>query len=65
MKNKNPIFSNLTDIFNNKFGKKSLIGNKLSKQIFDYDRSLKPNFPRQIQIETTNICNHGCTFDLL
>jgi len=54
--------ANLSDIFKNSDAGKSHIGNRLQRMIKESHRVLKPPFPRQIQIETTNICNHSCIF---
>jgi organic radical activating enzyme len=40
----------------------SHVGRRLVATVETSVRSLKPPFPRQIQIETSNVCNHGCTF---
>ena len=56
------IEANLTDIFEKKADQGSHVGRRLIKMINDSRRELTPPFPRQIQIETTNICNHRCEF---
>jgi len=56
------VVSDLSDIFRNTMDQKSWIGKRLQKSVQQTERSLKPPFPRQIQIETTNICNHQCGF---
>lgn len=48
------------DIFSD--SKETFLLSKM-RQIFDTEsRTEMPPFPRQIQFETTNICNHGCSF---
>ncbi len=54
--------ANLTDIFNNEKIQNSHIGRRLRKMIESAERSVTPPFPRQVQIETSNICNHKCKF---
>jgi sulfatase maturation enzyme AslB (radical SAM superfamily) len=56
------IISDLSDIFRNNVDQKSWIGKRLQDSLRQTERSLAPPFPRQIQIETTNICNHQCGF---
>lgn len=54
------LVNNREDIFSEE--KKSFLINKM-KQIFDgLSRTERPPFPRQVQFETTNICNHNCSF---
>jgi wyosine [tRNA(Phe)-imidazoG37] synthetase (radical SAM superfamily) len=54
--------ANLTDIFSKEEDQGSHVGKRLLKMIKDSQRDPTPPFPRQIQIETTNICNHKCEF---
>jgi sulfatase maturation enzyme AslB (radical SAM superfamily) len=60
--NEKAIVSDLSEIFQDKFDEKSWIGRRLHASVQDTVRSETPPFPRQIQIETTNICNHRCGF---
>jgi MoaA/NifB/PqqE/SkfB family radical SAM enzyme len=55
-------FSNLSDIFIQKAHNDSHIGKRLLGLMDDNQRVEAPRFPRQIQVETTNICNHRCEF---
>ena len=52
----------LNDLLKLKEKNKSLIADRLinSEEVKEYKTVI--NFPKVIQIETTNICNHGCTF---
>lgn len=40
----------------------SHIGTRLRRMVDEAQRVEAPPFPRQIQVETTNICNHQCDF---
>lgn len=57
-----PVEANLTDVFANSDDQGSHIGRRLIKMINDAQIVEDPPFPRQIQVETSNICNHACTF---
>lgn len=52
----------LNDLVKSKTKNRSAIADRLinSQEVKEYKTSIK--FPKVIQIETTNICNHGCTF---
>ena len=52
----------LNDLLKDKELNKSRIADRLIKADETPERKLRPNFPRVIQVETTNICNHGCVF---
>lgn len=54
--------ANLQKIFAEKDAQDSHVGRRLRKLVDESVRSETPPFPRQIQVETTNICNHGCSF---
>ncbi|WP_367606904.1 radical SAM/SPASM domain-containing protein [Legionella sp. W05-934-2] len=54
--------ANLTDIFKNLDSQNSHVGKRLVNTISSTQRISTPPFPKQIQIETTNICNHKCSF---
>ncbi|GAA0616055.1 MULTISPECIES: radical SAM/SPASM domain-containing protein [Thalassospira] len=60
--NKQFIEDDLTEIFSSGYTGKSHIGTRLLNMITDSKREQCPPFPRQIQVETTNICNHNCNF---
>lgn len=54
--------ANLTDIFSKSDSQGSHVGRRLLRMIDDSRRVSAPPFPRQIQVETSNICNHKCEF---
>lgn len=54
--------ANLTDVFSKSDDQGSHIGRRLLKMIADSKSVVAPPFPRQIQVETSNICNHKCDF---
>jgi MoaA/NifB/PqqE/SkfB family radical SAM enzyme len=54
--------ANLTDVFGKLDGQGSHVGERLLRMIEGSKRVEAPPFPRQIQIETSNICNHQCEF---
>ena len=54
--------ANLTDVFGKLDGQGSHVGQRLLRMIEESKRVEAPPFPRQIQIETSNICNHKCEF---
>lgn len=54
--------ANLTDIFQSEDTQGSWVGERLVKMIKESVRSETPPFPKQIQIEVSNICNHSCSF---
>lgn len=56
------VFANLTDVFTKGDAQGSHVGARLLKMIAESKRDLLPPFPRQIQVETSNICNHACEF---
>jgi wyosine [tRNA(Phe)-imidazoG37] synthetase (radical SAM superfamily) len=60
MKNK-PVAS-LTRILREQDDQGSHVGRRLVNLAETSQRTLTPPFPRQIQLETTNICNHSCSF---
>jgi wyosine [tRNA(Phe)-imidazoG37] synthetase (radical SAM superfamily) len=62
MSDKEPVFANLTDVFEKKDAQGSHVGARLLNAINETQRVLRPPFPRQIQVETSNICNHSCEF---
>ncbi len=51
----------LNDLLKKKEKNKSHIADRLIAST-EKKFSNKPNFPKVIQVETTNICNHGCQF---
>lgn len=54
------LVSEREDVFSE--DKDSFLINKM-KQVFEsVSRTVAPPFPRQVQFETTNICNHACSF---
>ena len=55
------IKSSLSEAFGNE-DTDSYIGKRLNKFVSTAQRTEYPPFPKQIQIETTNICNHSCSF---
>ena len=57
-----PVISRLSDAFDEKDVKDSYVGQRLARMVRESQREETPPFPRQIQIETSNICNHGCLF---
>lgn len=54
--------ANLSEIFSDLDAQESHVGKRLVATIKGSKRVLTPPFPRQIQVETSNICNHGCDF---
>lgn len=63
MTKKDIVVSNLNNIFSeDKDIENSHVGKRLRETIKSSERIPKPKFPKQIQVETTNICNHGCEF---
>lgn len=56
------IEANLTDIFVKADAQGSHVGSRLLKMIAEAQCIERPPFPRQIQVETSNICNHDCEF---
>jgi sulfatase maturation enzyme AslB (radical SAM superfamily) len=56
------VVSDLSDIFRDNVEQNSWIGKRLQQSLRSTERTEAPPFPRQIQIETTNICNHSCGF---
>jgi MoaA/NifB/PqqE/SkfB family radical SAM enzyme len=52
----------LTRIFEHGDSQGSHVGERLVKMISESQRTVRPPFPRQIQVETSNICNHSCEF---
>ena len=46
---------------NNKAGESHIVDQVLSRTSNDIYKEAIP-FPKLIQVETTNICNHGCEF---
>lgn len=61
-KKKDPVIAKLTNIFTDGDAQDSHIGKRLLNMIRTSQQIVTPPFPRQIQVETTNICNHGCQF---
>ncbi|WP_233588632.1 radical SAM/SPASM domain-containing protein [Legionella sp. km535] len=59
---KDPVIAKLTNIFTDEDAQNSHIGKRLLNMIQTSQQIETPPFPRQIQVETTNICNHGCQF---
>lgn len=59
---KNTPIASLNKIFTDKDAQGSHVGQRLVKMVQTSVRTVTPPFPRQIQIETSNICNHGCSF---
>lgn len=56
------IVAYLSNIFADHEVQDSHIGRRLVNMIETSQRIEEPPFPRQIQVETTNICNHACQF---
>ena len=54
--------ANLTDIFVEEVHNDSHVGKRLLTTIKNTLYEIDPPFPRQIQVETSNICNHSCSF---
>jgi len=54
--------ANLSKIFQDQDDQGSHIGKRLNRMVRTAQHSETPPIPRQIQIETTNICNHACDF---
>lgn len=52
----------LNNLLENKDINKSKIADRLIENSETSERILEPKFPKLIQIETTNICNHKCFF---
>jgi radical SAM superfamily enzyme YgiQ (UPF0313 family) len=61
-KTHNPVMVDLTRIFEHGDSQGSHVGERLVKMISESQRTVRPPFPRQIQVETSNICNHSCEF---
>lgn len=59
---RNALEANLSDVFTKMDGRGSHVGRRLLRMIEESQRVEAPPFPRQIQIETSNICNHSCEF---
>lgn len=62
MKDNSVKTANLTDIFETNDDQGSWVGKRLVKMINESVRSETPPFPKQIQVELSNICNHSCSF---
>jgi MoaA/NifB/PqqE/SkfB family radical SAM enzyme len=56
------VFADLSDVFEKHDAQGSHVGNRLLHMITEAKRMTLPPFPRQIQVETSNICNHSCEF---
>ncbi len=56
------VVANLTDVFQKEDAQGSYVGARLRRMVDTAQRVELPPFPRQLQIETTNICNHRCSF---
>jgi sulfatase maturation enzyme AslB (radical SAM superfamily) len=54
--------ASLTKIFVDRDDQGTHVGRRLNRLIETAELSERPPFPRQIQIETSNICNHKCDF---
>lgn len=54
--------ADLEKIFRESDAQGSHVGTRLRRMVDGAVRSEMPPFPRQIQVETANICNHGCSF---
>jgi len=54
--------ADLSKIFQDQDDQGSHIGRRLNRMVRTAEHSETPPIPRQIQIETTNICNHACDF---
>ena len=54
--------ASLTRILRDEDDQGSHVGRRLVNLAQTSQRTLTPPFPRQIQLETTNVCNHSCTF---
>lgn len=54
--------ADLSRIFQDHDDQGSHVGKRLNRMVDTAERSETPPIPRQIQIETTNICNHACDF---
>lgn len=59
---KKALEANLSDIFSKLEDQGTHVGRRLLKMISESKTVTAPPFPRQIQIETSNICNHKCEF---
>jgi MoaA/NifB/PqqE/SkfB family radical SAM enzyme len=59
---KKAVLANLTDIFEDAIHNESHVGKRLITTMNETSYELTPPFPKQIQIETSNICNHSCNF---
>jgi hypothetical protein len=57
-----PRVASLNRIFQDDEDQDTHIGRRLKQMVHSSVRSETPPFPRQIQIETSNICNHACSF---
>jgi MoaA/NifB/PqqE/SkfB family radical SAM enzyme len=55
-------YINLSRVFASGDAQGSHVGSRLLKMIAGSQRVTAPPFPRQIQVETSNICNHSCSF---
>ena len=54
--------ASLTRILREQDAQGSHVGRRLVNLAETSQRTLTPPFPRQIQIETSNVCNHSCSF---
>ncbi len=54
--------TNLNDLLAQSGDTESHLSKRWENFLTSSRRELAPPFPRQIQIETTNICNHSCSF---
>ncbi len=52
----------LNDLLKEKEKNKSVIADRLINSEETKEYKNQPKFPKVIQVETTNICNHGCAF---
>ena len=59
---KEPREANLSKVFMEGDDQGSHVGRRLKRMVQTSERSETPPIPRQVQIETSNICNHSCTF---
>lgn len=54
--------ANLSKVFTDGDAQGSWIGERLLENVLSTERVEAPPFPRQLQIESSNICNHSCQF---
>ena len=62
MAQKSCTVADLTNVFQNGDAQGSWVGWRLLRMILESQRTETPPFPKQIQVEVSNICNHSCEF---